>query len=142
MAMELARGVGVVEIKTAPAAQEHVSTQPGNGQPGKYTQPRIELFRHDVSRGIKGDGAQRKDSRSVRSGDDQTKQQRMSSRAARADQVGGYDRFAVAGFQRVQRAQSEGDEGGGDQEPETQAAGRDQLSERAAWGRLLVRLEM
>ena len=142
MAVKLTGGVGVVEVETAPAAQEHVSAQPGNGQPGKYAQPRVELLGHDVARGIESDGAKSKDSRGVRGGDDQAEQQGMPRRASRADQVGGDDGLAVAGFKRVQRSQSEGDEGGCDEEPETQAAGSDQLGERAARGRLLIGLEV
>ena len=121
--MKLTGGVGVVEIETAPAAQEHVSAEPGNGQPGEYAQPGIELLGHDVSRGIKGDGAKSKNSRGVRGGDDETEQQGMSRRASRADQVGGYDRLAVARFKRVQRSQPEGDEGGCDEEPESSGCG-------------------
>ncbi len=41
MAVELAGGVGMIEVETAPAAEEHVSAQPGDRQSGKYAQPRI-----------------------------------------------------------------------------------------------------
>ena len=132
----------MVEVETAPAAEEHVSAKPGDGQAGKYTQPGIQLLGHDVARGIKGDGAKSKNSRGMRGGDDEAEQQGMPRRASRANQVGGDDRLAVAGFKRVQRSQPEGDEGGRDEEPETQAAGGDQFGERAARGCLLVGLEM
>ena len=140
--MKLTGGVGVIEIETAPAAQKHVSAESGDGQAGEYAQPRVELLGHDVSRGIEGDGAKSKNSGGMRGGDDETEQQGMPRGAPRADQVGRYDRLAVARFQRVQRAQPEGDEGGCDQEPQTQAAGSDQLSERAARGRLLIGLQV
>ncbi len=65
----------------------------------------------------------------------------MPRGAPRADQVGRDDRLAMARFERVQGAQPEGNEGGCDQEPQTQAAGRDQLSERAARGCLLISLQ-
>ena len=142
MAMKLTGGVGVVEIQTAPAAKKHVSAEPGDGQAGENAQPRVELLGHDVARGIKGNGAKSKNSRGMRGGDDETEQQGMPRGAPRADQVGGDDRLAVAGFKRVQRSQPEGNEAGSDEEPETHAAGRDQLSERAARGCLLVGLEV
>ena len=47
----------------------------------------------------------------------------------------------MARFQCVQRTQPEGNEGGCDQEPQTQAAGSDQLSERVARGCLLIGLQ-
>ena len=78
----------------------------GDGQAGEYAQPGVKLFGHDVARGIEGDGAQRENSRGMRGGDDEAQQKRMASGAARADQVGGYDRLAVTGLERVQRSQS------------------------------------
>ncbi len=101
MAVKLTGGVGVVEVETAPAAEEHVSAEPGDGQAGEYAQPGVQLLGHDVSRGIKGDGAQRENSRGVRGGDDEAEQKCMACGASRADQVGGYDRFAVTGLERV-----------------------------------------
>ena len=132
--------MGVVEIQTAPAAQEHVSAQPGNGQAGEDTQPRIQLLGHDVTRGVESNRAQGKHTRRMRSGHDDPEQQRMPRRTSRADQVGSDDRLSVAWFQGVQGAQSEGDEGGRDEEPQAQPAGSDQLSECVARGRLLIRL--
>jgi hypothetical protein len=58
--MKLPGGMGVVEIQTAPAAEKHVSAQPGNGQAGENAQPWVELLGHDVTRGIESDGAQSK----------------------------------------------------------------------------------
>ena len=80
VAMKLTRGVGVVEIKTAPAAKKHVSAEPGDGQAGEYAQPWVELLGHDVARCIKGDGAKSEYSRGMRGGDDETKQQGMRAR--------------------------------------------------------------
>ena len=141
MAMKLPGGVGVVKVETAPAAQKHVSAKPGDGQAGEYTQPGIELLGHDVARGIESNGAKSKNARGMRGGDDQAEQQGMPRCSPRADQVGSDDGLAVAGLKRVQCSQSQGDKAGGDEEPETHAAGGDQLSEGAARGRLLVGLE-
>src|ERR1700722_5732751 len=103
--MKLTSGVGVVKIETAPAAEKHVSTQSGDSQTGEDSQPRVKLLGHDVSRSIEGDGAKSKDSRGMRSGDDEPQQKSMASGAARPNQVCGYDRFAMARLERVQRSQ-------------------------------------
>ena len=132
----------MIEVEPAPAAKEHVSAEPGDGQAGENAQPGIKLLGHDVSRGIEGDGAQRKNARSVGSGDNQAEQERMARSTPRAYQVSGYDRFAVTRFQRVQCAEAQRYKAGSDEEPETQAAGGDQLGECAAWGCLLVGLEV
>ena len=93
-------------VVTIPAAEKHVSAKPGNGQAGEYAQPRVELLGHDVARGIESDGAQRKYSRCMRGGDDQAEQYGMPRCSPRANQVGGNNRLAVTGLERVQRSQS------------------------------------
>ena len=52
-------------VETAPAAEEHVSAQASDGQPGKDAQPGIKLLGHNVARCIQSDGAQSKDTRGV-----------------------------------------------------------------------------
>ena len=68
--MRVGMAVGVAEVVTTPAAEKHVSAKAGDGQSGKYAQPRVKLLGHDVARGIEGDGAQRKYSRGMRGSDD------------------------------------------------------------------------
>ena len=74
MPMELAGGMGMIEVETAPAAEEHVSAEPRDRQPGKDAQPWIKLLRHDVARCIEGDGAESKDSRGVGCSHDEAEQ--------------------------------------------------------------------
>jgi hypothetical protein len=59
-----------------------------------------------------------------------------------ADEVSGDDGFAVAGFECMQTAEADGDEGRGEEEPWVEILGLNELSKFAARGLLLIGLEV
>ena len=70
-------------------------------------EPRVELLGQDVLREGQRDEAEREDADRVRDRDDRPERHRVAGGAARAHQVGGDHRLAVAGRERVQRAPAE-----------------------------------
>ena len=103
--------------------REHGRADADDHQPGGEVEPRIEPVGDDPLREQERHAAEREHAGGVGRGRDQPEQRRVPRRAARADDVGGDDRLAVPGRERVRRA------------PEEREHERDEHDERAEMAR-------
>ena len=120
--------VVVVIVVAARAAAQDRDPDADDHQPGRERQPRVELLRQDPRGEPQRDGAERDDAGRVRDGDGRAEHERVARAAARADEVGGDHRLAVAGRERVQRAPAER----GEQQQDEQAVALEQRGEAVA----------
>ena len=109
--------------------QEENETEDGDREPGDRAQPRVEPLRHDVPRGIERQAAQEVDARRVGGGDDESQDHGMPGGAARAHEIGGDDRLAVAGLERMEGAEAHGHHQRQGDDARAQLAHGDELGE-------------
>ena len=110
-------GGGAVPCRGASRARSTEAPIADDEQPRDEVQPRVEPVGHDELRERERHEAEGEDADRVRHRHDQPEQRRVPRRAALADEVGGDDRLAVPGRERVRRAPEErGRERGEDHE--------------------------
>src|SRR5439155_22101379 len=136
MRMSMAEFEGVPVCRVAP--QKQVEAQPRDRKAGDRTQPGIKPFRDDIMRGIKRDGSQDIDACCMRRRNNHAQQASVTRGASRSYQVGGHNGLAVPRFERMQGAQSGGDERGGEEKPETELPLRQQFRKAIAGRSLFV----
>src|SRR6185369_5157953 len=77
-----------------------------------------------------------------RGGDNQPQDERVTGGAARADEIGGDHRLAVAGLQRVEGAEDDGAQQRDGDDPGARLPPGHEVGERGGGGRLAVRLQV
>ena len=88
---------------------KHGDADRDHHQPGNEVEPRVEVLGNDQLRQQQRHRAQREDPRRVGDGDDAAEVDGVAHGSALADEVGGDDRLAVAGAERVRSAPEEGE---------------------------------
>ena len=116
----------------APAGRQHRGADGDDEQAGDERQPGVERLRDDEAREQERDEAEREDPRGVCDGDDAAQEHRVDRAPARADEIPGDDRLAVAGCERVRSTPERGDEQRHEDHADREVAVRDQRLEAPA----------
>src|SRR5439155_19624438 len=127
---------GAVVIMTVPEGVAPTQARAQNSRPdpddeqARYeVQPRVELVRDDQLRERERDEPQCEDPDRVRHGHDQAEQRRVCGRAALPHQVGGDDRLAVSGGERMRGAPEDRSRERGEDDERAQAGTADERAE-------------
>ena len=121
--------VGMALDSSAVAANEEDEAQHRDREPGGEPEPRVQALGDDVPGGVERDAAQEVHAGGMRRGHDEAQDQRVSRGPARADEVRGHDRLAVARLEGVEGAEGRGHEQRDGDDAEARIGRPDELGE-------------
>ncbi len=114
------------------APEEEPEAEPGDGETGGRAEPRIEALGHDVSGGIEDHQPQQEHSDGVGGSDHEPQEHGVARGPTRTHEIGGHDRLAVSGFERMQGAHTQRRRHGQQEDADAQLLGGHELREGRA----------